>query len=57
MKQLALPLTLFFIAFIVFYLGLAVGLSYNPTYGSLLWILAAAIGGSGFVSLLRRREE
>ena len=34
---------LFVAAFIIFYLGLGVGLAVNPTGGTVLWILAAAI--------------
>ena len=34
---------LFVAAFIVFYLGLGIGLAVNPTGGAVLWALAAAI--------------
>ena len=34
---------LFVLAFVVFYIGLVVGLQYNPTIGTLLWIAAGAI--------------
>ena len=42
MKQ-ALHVLLFIVAGIVFFLGLGIGLSQNPTIGTLLWIVAAAI--------------
>ena len=34
---------LFIVAAIVFFTGLGVGLQFNPTYGIILWIVAAAI--------------
>ena len=57
MKRFTLPFTLFFIAFIVFYAGLGAGLIYNPTLGSLLWLLAAAVGVAGLVLLIRRLDH
>ena len=34
---------LFLLAFVVFFLGLGVGLALNPTIGTALWIAAGAI--------------
>ncbi len=42
--KIAIHVLLFILAIIVFYLGLGVGLALNPTAGTILWIVAAAIG-------------
>ena len=34
---------LFILAFVVFFLGLGVGLAFNPTIGTALWIAAGGI--------------
>ncbi len=52
MKRFIIPLVLFAIAFGVFYLGLFVGLTQNPTIGSILWLLAAVIGIVGLIRLV-----
>ena len=33
----------FLVAVVIFYLGLGVGLAFNPLLGALLWILALAL--------------
>ena len=33
----------FLVAVVIFYLGLGVGLAFNPLLGTLLWILALAL--------------
>lgn len=52
-----LHLMLFPLAFIIFYFGLGVGLIISPLLGTLLWILAVAIGIYGAYWLTRRHEE
>ncbi len=47
---------LFIAAVLVFYLGLGIGLQFNPTLGTLLWLVAAAIAGANVVWLLRSRR-
>ncbi len=34
---------LFLLAFVVFYVGLGVGLQHNPDLGTVLWVVAGAI--------------
>ena len=45
---------LFVLAVVVFYLGLGVGLTMNPTLGTLLWIVAFAIAGINLFWILRK---
>ncbi len=52
----ALHLLLFFVAIIVFYLGLGIGLAANPIVGTLLWLAAAALIAANLVWLLRTRR-
>ena len=42
-KQIVVHVLLFVLAVVVFYFGLGVGLQFNPTLGTLLWLVAAAI--------------
>ena len=43
--MLILHIAIFVVAFIIIYtLGLGIGLAANPAIGTLLWIVAAAIG-------------
>ncbi len=44
----------FMVALVIFYLGLGVGLAVNPLLGTLLWILALAVGGLNLYVILRR---
>ncbi len=47
---------LFVLAFVVFYVGLGVGLQYNPTIGTLLWVAAAAIVALNLFWIIRSRR-
>ena len=42
--RIASHVLVFLLAVVVFYLGLGVGLSQNPLWGTLLWLAAVAIG-------------
>ena len=55
--KLAVHALLFVIAVVVFFLGLGVGLQYNPTLGTLLWIAAAAIAGLNVLWMFRSRAK
>ncbi len=44
---------LFVLAIAVFYLGLGIGLSYNPTIGTAMWGAAAMITGINLVCIMR----
>ena len=43
MLKIIVQVLLFIVAAVVFFIGLGVGLQFNPTYGTILWIVAAAI--------------
>ena len=45
---------LFLVALVVFYLGLGLGLSWNPTVGTLLWLAAALIAAGNIWWMVRR---
>ena len=47
---------LFVLAIAVFYLGLGIGLSYNPAIGTAMWGAAAVIAGLNLVWILRRKR-
>ena len=47
---------LFVVAVVVFYIGLGVGLQINPTLGSILWFVAAAIMALDLVWIVRSRR-
>ena len=47
---------LFVLAVVVFYLGLGVGLQFNPALGSVLWFVAAAIVALDLVWIVRSRR-
>lgn len=47
---------LFVLAFVVFYLGLGIGLQLNPNLGTLLWLAAAAIAGLNLLWILWSRR-
>ena len=49
----ALP---FVLAVAVFYLGLSIGLQFNPILGTLLWIVSGAIVALNFALILRHRS-
>ena len=44
----------FLVAVVIFYLGLGVGLAFNPLLGTLLWILALAVAGLNLYLIVRR---
>ena len=46
---------LFLIAVVVFYLGLGLGLQYNSTLGTLLWVASAAMVGLNLLWMRRSR--
>ena len=48
---------LFVVAVVVFFLGLGLGLQFNPTLGTLLWIAAAAIAGLNVLWIFRSRAK
>ena len=48
---------LFLIAIVVFYLGLGIGLQFNPNLGTILWLAAAAIAGLNLLWILRSRRK
>ena len=48
---------LFVIAVVVFFLGLGLGLQYNPNLGTLLWIAAVAIAGLNLLWMFRPRAK
>ena len=54
--RIAIHALLFLLAFVVFYLGLGVGLQINPTLGTLLWLVAAAIVALNLFWILRSRR-
>lgn len=43
MLKVLVHVLLFLLAIVVFFFGLGVGLQFNPTYGTILWIVAGAI--------------
>ena len=54
--RMALHLLIFAVAVVVFFLGLGIGLQYNPDLGTLLWIVAAAIAVVNAVWMTRGRR-
>ena len=44
----------FLVAVLIFYFGLGVGLAFNPTFGTLLWLLAAAVAGINIFWIIRK---
>ena len=55
MKTVA-HVVLFAVAILVFYLGLGIGLAFNPILGTLLWLLAAAIAVGNILWLVRPKK-
>lgn len=55
--KITIHVVLFVIAFIVFYLGLGIGLSRDPTIGTALWALAAVIAIGNFIWIARSRTR
>ena len=44
---------LFALAVVVFFLGLGVGLAYNATLGTILWVAASGIAGLNLLWMLQ----
>ena len=55
-KQIVVHVLLFVLAVVVFYLGLGVGLQFNPALGTLLWLTAAAIVALNLLWIVRSRR-
>ena len=55
--KIAAHALLFVVAFVVFYLGLGVGLQYNSNLGTLLWLVAGAIVGLNVYWLFITRDK
>ena len=54
---IAAPALLFLLAFVVFYLGLGLGLQFSPLLGTLLWLVAASIVALNLFWILRMRKR
>ena len=50
--KVIMHVALFLVALVVFYIGLFVGLQVNPNAGSVLWLVAAAIGLGNLVWII-----
>ena len=48
---------LFLVVFAVFYLGLGLGLTWNPTVGTLLWLAAALIAAVNIWWMVRSSKR
>ena len=55
--KVAAHVALFLVAFVVFYLGLGVGLQVSPTWGTVLWVVAIAIVLLNIVWIIRSRAK
>ena len=53
----SLHVFVFLVAVVVFYLGLGVGLAWNPMVGTLLWLAAAVIAGANIWWVVRRARR
>lgn len=53
---MALHLLIFAVAVVAFFLGLGIGLQYNPDLGTLLWLVAAGIVVANAVWMTRGRR-
>ena len=54
--KVAAHVALFLVAFVVFYLGLGVGLQISPTWGTVLWVVAIAIVLLNIAWIIRSRS-
>ena len=54
--RIAAHVLLLVVAVVVFYLGLGVGLQFNPVLGTLLWIAAAVIVALNLFWIVRSRR-
>ena len=50
-------LALFVLAFVLFYVGLGLGLQYDATLGTVCWIGAAALVGINVFWMVRARSD
>ncbi len=55
--KIAAHVLLFVAAFVVFFVGLVIGLQYNTNLGTLLWIGAGAIAALNVFWMFRSRAE
>ena len=55
--KLTAHVSLFLLALAVFYFGLGIGLQYNSTYGTLLWIAAIAIAVLNVLWIVRSGQK
>ena len=53
--RVAAHVLLFVLAVIVFYLGLGLGLQFNPTLGTILWLVAGALVALNLLWIVRSR--
>ena len=53
--RVAAQVLLFVMAVIVFYLGLGLGLQFNPTLGTILWLVAGALVALNLLWIVRPR--
>ena len=44
----------FLLAVVIFYFGLGVGLAFNPTLGTLLWVAAFTVAGLNVFWMIRK---
>ena len=55
--RLLVHIALFLLAAFVFFFGLGIGLQFNPTYGTLLWIAAALIAAANVWWMLKAERR
>ncbi|MDD9996027.1 MAG: hypothetical protein OXS35_09860 [Dehalococcoidia bacterium] len=55
--KIAAHVLIFLVAIVVFYLGLGVGLQYDPNLGTVLWIVAVAIAALNVLWIFRSRAR
>ena len=54
--RIAAHVLLFLLAVVVFFFGLGVGLQFNPTLGTLLWVASAGLVALNLFWILRSRR-
>ena len=54
--RIAAHALLFVLAVVVFYLGLGVGLAFNPALGTILWVVAAGLVAVNLLWIFRSRR-
>ena len=52
--RIGIHVLVFVVAVVIFYVGLGIGLTLNPTLGSLLWIASFAMIGINIFWMVRR---